>query len=316
MNVPSNAQIAEMHTHPVLVQAKWQVELDDAIRRNDDAGMWDVVARQDDQEKAQEAMATLVSRLAYRIDGRARFAEMFLLPVIEPAAGDVISNEKNWKAASFAIGEALDGWLPKKVTKTVFNGIRPFDWVGTWRPAVLRSHLNRTLPGNDQAKLTTITEAIDYPDSAPRLGFLCMVLTSQLGWPALPAPSTMADKRLRDVVGFALQHTQHSVPPLVLTPDRVQFAVVDGVCLWLTELDQANKILGWSATPIATSADVIKIALRLDSEKVPLTQFTLRKHQIGLRGVNDVLQVLASLAPVLDVPRDGKQPPRDLGKRH
>lgn len=306
MNAPNNAQTTGMHAHPVLVQANWQVELDEAIRRNDDAGMWNVVARQDDQEEAQEAMATLVSRLAYRVDGRARFAEMFLLPVIEPAGGDVIANERNWKAASFAIGEALDSWLPKKMTKTVFNGIRPFDWVGTWRPAVLRSHLHRTLPGNDQAKLTTITEVIDYPPEAPRLGFMCMVLTSQLGWPALPAPSTMADKRLRDVVGFALHHAQHAAAPTVLTPDRVQFAMVDGVCLWLTELDQTNKILGWSATPIANSADVIKIALRLDSEQVPLTQFTVRKHQIGLRGLNDVLQVLTSLAPVMDVPRDGQ----------
>ncbi len=316
MNVPINAQTTGMHTHPVLVKANWQVELDEAIRRNDDAGMWDVIARQEDQEEAQEAMATLVSRLAYRVDGRARFAEMFLLPIIEPAGGDVISNEMNWKAASFAIGEALDGWLPKKMTKTVFNGIRPFDWVGTWRPAVIRSHLQRTLPGNDQARLTTITEEIEYPDEAPRLGFLCMVLTSQLGWPALPAPSTMADKRLRDVVGFALHHTQHSALPIVLTPDRVQFAVVDGVCLWLTELDQANKILGWSATPIANSADVIKITLRLESEKVPMTQFTMRKHQIGLRGVNDVLQVLASLAPVMDLLRDGQPTARDPGKRH
>jgi hypothetical protein len=120
----------------------------------------------------------------------------------------------------------------------------------------------------------------------------------------------MADKRLRDVVGFALHHAQHAAAPTVLTPDRVQFAMVDGVCLWLTELDQTNKILGWSATPIANSADVIKIALRLDSEQVPLTQFTVRKHQIGLRGLNDVLQVLTSLAPVMDVPRDGQTAPR------
>jgi hypothetical protein len=61
-----------MHAHPVLVSAQWQVELDEAIRRNDDAGMWDVVARQADQEEAQGAMATLVSRLAFRVDNRPR----------------------------------------------------------------------------------------------------------------------------------------------------------------------------------------------------------------------------------------------------
>ena len=296
-----------MHTHPVLVSANWQVELDDAIRRNDDAGMWEVVERQPDQEEAQGAMATLVSRLAYRIDSRPRFSEMFLLPIIESANSQLIGNTDNWKAASFAVGEALDRWLPRQSLKTVFNGIRPFDWVGTWRPAVLRSHLYRTMPGNDQTKINTITEDIVYPDVAPRLGFLCMVLTSDRGWPALPAASTMADKRLKDVVGYALHHVEGAAAPIVLTPDRVQFAVTDGVCLWLTELDRTCKLLGWSATPVANSADVIKVTLRLDSEQVPLTQFTVRKHQIGLRGVDEIMQMLMSLAPVMDVARDMPQ---------
>jgi hypothetical protein len=304
MNPAQSTHTVGMHTHPVLVRENWQIELDEAIRRNDDAGMWEVVARQPDQEEAQEAMATLVSRLAYRIDSRPRFSEMFLLPMIEPAGANVIANEAAWKAASFAVGEALDSWLPKKTAKTVFNGIRPFDWVGTWRPAVLRSHLYRTMPGNDQASITTLSEDIACPDEAPRLGFLCMVLTSDRGWPTLPRANTLADKRLRDVVGFAFHDNAYSTPPTALTPDRVQFAMVDGVCLWLHELDRTCKVLGWSATPIAASADVVKVTLRLDSEQVPLTQFTLRKHQIGLRGVDEVLQMLASLAPVMDAARD------------
>jgi len=297
-----------MHSHPVLVSAQWQVELDEAIRRNDDAGMWEVVARQPDQEEAQEAMATLVSRLAFRVDNRPRFSEMFLMPVIAPAGSDLIGNEKNWKAASFAVSEALDRWLPSKAFKTVFNGIRPFDWVGTWRPAVLRSHLYRTMPGNAQTKITTVAEDIDYPPEAPRLGFVCMVLTSDRGWPSLPEASTMADKRLQDIVGYALHHVEHAAMPTILTPDRVQFSITDGVCRWLRELDQAVKVLGWTASPVASSADVIKVSLRLDSPTVGLTQFTLRKHQIGLRGVEDIMQILMDMAPVMDVARDGAAP--------
>lgn len=293
-----------MHTDPVLVHANWQVELDEAIRRNDDAGMWDVVARQADQEEAQGAMATLVSRLAYRISGRPRFSEIFLLPVIQQAGSDLIGNEANWKAASFAVGEALDRWMPAQTFKTVFNGIRPFDWVGTWRPAVLRSHLYRTMPGNDQTKVNTLTEEVLYPDEAPRLGFLCMVLSSDRSWPALPSSSTVADKRLKDVVSYALHHDEHASPPIVLTPDRVQFAMTDGVCLWLSELDRVCKVRGWSVTPISSTADVIKVTLRLDSQQVPLTQFTIRKHQIGLRGVDDIMHVLASLAPIMDNAHD------------
>ena len=52
MNTNTHSNNPGMHAHPVLVSAQWQVELDEAIRRNDDAGMWDVVARQPDQEEA------------------------------------------------------------------------------------------------------------------------------------------------------------------------------------------------------------------------------------------------------------------------
>ena len=315
MNTNHQSNIPGMHAHPVLVSAQWQVELDEAIRRNDDAGMWDVVARQADQEEAQEAMATLVSRLAFRVDNRPRFSEMFLMPVIAPAGSDLIGNATNWKSASFAVSEALDRWLPTKAFKTVFNGIRPFDWVGTWRPAVLRSHLYRTMPGNAQAKIATVAEDIDYPPEAPRLGFVCMVLTSDRGWPALPDPSTLSDKRLQDVVGYALHHVEDADMPTILTPDRVQFAITDGVCRWLSELDQSVKVLGWSVSPVASSADVIKVSLRLDSPTVSLTQFTLRKHQIGLRGVDEIMQMLMALAPVMDVPRDGALPAKRSAER-
>jgi len=187
--------------------------------------------------------------------------------------------------------------------------------VGTWRPAVLRSHLYRTMPGNAQAKITTVAEDIDYPPEAPRLGFVCMVLTSDRGWPALPDPSTMSDKRLQDVVGYALHHVEDADMPTILTPDRVQFSITDGVCRWLRELDQSVKVLGWSVSPVASSADVIKVSLRLDSQDVSLTQFTLRKHQIGLRGVDEIMQMLMALAPVMDVARDGGLPAKRSAKR-
>ncbi|MBX3610753.1 MAG: hypothetical protein KF871_12735 [Hydrogenophaga sp.] len=311
MHPTNSTRTSGIPSHPTPVREAWQAELDAAIRRHDEGGMWVLIARQVDQIAAQEAMATLVSRLAYRISGRTRFGEMFLQPVIAPAACEVIETDTAWKAVSFAVGDALDRWLPSKATKTVFHGIRPFDYVSAWSPAVLRSHLYRTVPGNDQGSVTTLIEKVTLPTEAPRLGFMCMVLTSEIGWPMLSS-NALADLRLREVVAFALQEAVGLPPPIVLAPGRVQFAIVDGVCRWLSELDRACKLHGWSATPIATSVDVVKVTLYLDSEQVPMTQFALRRHQIGLRGVNEVLQRLMSLAPFMDVERDASTPSRFL----
>jgi len=281
----------------------WQSELGDAISHNDDSRMWHIVSGHSDQEEAHEAMATMVSRLAYRVGDKVRFNEMFLLPLIQPGGADIIGNASLWNQSSHAISESLDVWLGRGMYKTVFNGVRPFDWVGTWRPNIIRSHLMRTVPGMHPEKITSVTEEIVCPDDAPRLGIICMVLTSERGWPRLPQASTLRDERLKKVVSHALSDRPAS-SPIVLPPDRVQFAVPDAVNLWLMSLHEAVGISGWSATPIAQTPDVIKITLRLRSDQVRWTQFTVRKHQIGLQGLNEILTVLASIATFVDAPND------------
>jgi hypothetical protein len=60
-------------------------------------------------------------------------------------------------------------------------------------------------------------------------------------------------------------------------------------------------------TPLAASPDVVKVTLALDSDSVRYTQFTLRKHQIGLEGVEAVLTMLHAMAPTIDAPMDMPQ---------
>jgi hypothetical protein len=63
-------------------------------------------------------------------------------------------------------------------------------------------------------------------------------------------------------------------------------------------------ITGWIALPLQASSDVVKITLALASEEVPFSQFTLRKHQLGMQGLDEVLAMLNALAPMLDQPMD------------
>ena len=290
---------------------QWLTNLNEAIQAGDDNGLWQLLAQHRDQVEAHHKLATQIARLAYLVGSKPRFSEMFLVPVIEAPTGRVVDDAAAWKHASYCVGEALDSWLPPKVRKTVFAGIRPYDWVGTWRPAILRSHLHSTVPGDLVKTATFLTETIDLPDDAPRLGFLCMVLTAERGWPQLPAADTLRDNRFKAVAGMALQPGEQAEAPTVLTPDRMQFAVADGLCLWLHMVHQAVPITGWSATPLEASPDVVKVTLALESESVRYTQFTLRKHQIGLEGVEAVLAMLHSMARTIDAPMD--MPP---GERH
>ncbi len=282
---------------------QWLTDLDQAIRLGDDEGLWHVLAQHTDQVEAHHRLATQVARLAYLVGGRPRFSELFLVPIIEPAGMRLLQAEEVWRQADICINEALQSWLPPKSRKTVFAGIQPYDWIGGWRPNILRCHLQSTIPGQ-QLTVTFLTETIDCPVEAPRLGFICMVVTSERGWPRVPDVDTLRDTRFKSVVSYALQGSPSSPQPTVLPPDRLQYAVADGLALWLHQLHLAVPITGWTAAPNSASPDVVKVTLALDSETVRVTQFTMRKHQIGLEGVGGVLTMLQSLAPTLDMPMD------------
>lgn len=312
MNEHHQTGLARQATLNAATAAQWQTELSQAISLDDDSSVWRLLDQHHDPVEAHHSLATQVARLAYRIADRTRFSELFLVPVIEPSHGAVLQNSELWRQADHCLGEALDAWLPPKTPKTVFAGVRPYDWIGTWRPAVLRSHLRSAVPGSAHPKLTFLTEHIDCPKEAPRLGFICMVLTSATGWPQLPEVNSLRDNRFKLVAGHAMRAHEHSMAPTVLTPDRVQYAVADGLCLWLHLLNEAVPLKGWSASPIASTPDVVRITLQLESTDVPWTQFTIRKHQIGLQGLDAVLQMLTALAPCLDSPMDLPLPARRL----
>ncbi len=284
--------------------SQWIADLLSALHAGDDHALWQLVDRHHDPAEAHRDLATIAARMAYRIGEKPRFSEVFLLPVIEQPGTAVINEPSLWHEADHCIGEALDAWLAPKTRKTVFRGVRPYDWIGTWRPAVLQCHLHSTIPGSGLEKLNFLTEKIDLPPEAPKLGFVCMVLTCDRGWPQLPPINTLRDNRFKSVVSFALQRGKGGAAPTVLTPDRVQCAVPDGICLWLLHLNEALPIKGWMALPLQASSDVVKITVTFDHDTVPQTQFTLRKHQLGPAGLAEVLAMLAALAPTIDRPMD------------
>lgn len=284
--------------------AQWLTDLNDAIQCGDDQGLWRLLEQHHDPVEAHHKLATQVARLAYLVGDRPRFSEIFLVPVIEAPGTNLFGDDGIWRQADHCISETLDIWMPPKTRKTVFAGIRPYDWIGTWRPGVLRFHLQSTVPGGQQKKVTFLTETIECPPDAPRLGFICMVLTGDRGWPQLPPADTLRDNRFKAVVQYALQQGEGAPSPTVLTPDRMQFALTDGLCLWLHMLNEAVPITGWTAAPLAASPDVVKLTLAFQDEQVPFTQFTLRKHQVGLEGVESVLAMLKEIAPMMDAPMD------------
>lgn len=168
---------------------------------------------------------------------------------------------------------------------------------------MLRSHLLATVPGQKLPTADFLTEVIDLPDDAPRLGFLALVATTHEGWLALPDLDAGQDARFKLVVSSVLQ-VEAERPVTTLTPERVQYAVTDGLCQWLQALHEFVPIEGWMVTLQPSTPDVVRVTLHLADDAVPFTQFTMRKHQLGAFGIAEVIEKLASLAEMMDRPMD------------
>jgi hypothetical protein len=258
-----------------------------------------------DQDEGNRQLLNRIARLIHRVKQRSCFSEFFLMPVLISGGSDVFENFTDWKQVYACVDDMLLAWVAPQTFTMIFHGLRSYDHLETWQPAIIRQHLLRATGSLGVNKISYTVEQIQLPPTAPRLGFVSMVLTSKYGWPVLPAERPVADQRLRQVISYALHNSAApEVPlPIVLLPDRLQHAVANGLALWLDRLHQVCPILAWSASPHAKSADVVLITLRLDSAP-QWSQFVIRKHHIGLDGLQKVLFQLQSLAPNLERPAD------------
>ena len=291
----------------------WIDRLDEAVSNTDEPAIWRLMDEQGSNESAHEALTSLVSRLAYAHHERTVFCELFMLPVVTMQGCHVIDNAQVWKGVRNQVREALGSWFNDDGRTTLFDDIAPMDWVTTWRPGVLRAHLERLIPGCGKVRSTFTTEQVSLPDEAPRLGFVVVGRSTHKGWRDLPSSNALMDKRLKEVIKYCLQiqastsSSHMEAAPIVLAPERIQFAITDGISLWLSKLNEAVGIEGWTVMPSLATRDVVKVTLKLRNKQVALTQFTLRLHQIGTQGLSDILSMLQQIAPMFDVPADMRE---------
>ncbi len=268
---------------------------------------------QSNNEDAKDTLAEKVSRMAYSHGGRSIYCELFMLPVIA-LDGTPLLPSSEWGDVNQAVNEAIEKWFSRDSKVVLFSGVTPYDWVSTWTPKVLRAHLMRLLPKAEKTeRIVFYSEDIALPTNAPRLGFITVACSTHRQWPSIPEADSGKDERLKSVIKLAIQIADKSQDPLsrppsvVCTPERVRFAVADGICNWLNHLHEHVGITGYTATPSERNMDVIKVTLALKSQDVPLTQFLIRQHQIGNQGVQDVLAILHYMAPVMDWAADMTQ---------
>jgi len=273
---------------------------DEAPQWSDDFGITLTPLEQDPLGGCETAVGmpdVSATRVAVRLGGSLRFSELFLVPIIGRTQGLPLCDPVRWTWIRQPLADALDGWIGIKPRRSVFARLYPYDWISSWSAEALRAHVLSTVPGCRPRTLTFLSDPLDLPADAPRLAFICMVLTATRGWPELPA---QGEARFRQVIALALQG-QEEQAPVVLSPGAPRHAVLDGLFCWLEELDQSVGITGWSVHLDPASADVVKVTLAFGRPASPV-QFVVRLHQVGPDGLRHLLSLLSDIAPMLEPP--------------
>lgn len=285
--------------------AAWLRHLILAVEQENQSEIWSLMDKHIGNEMAQQLLADEVSRASEPTTNGAEHTELYLVPVIAPNNSGVFISRETWEYANDSMKSLIGDWFGQDHRIKVLDRIFPMEWIAAWDPADLRRVLGLARPGTSGPLPVISHSPIGLPHSAPRLGFIAMTVTATGRWPSVP-PESRNDVRFADVARHTLCMASEAnglMPvelPAVLTPDRMQFAFTDGACLWVRVLHERIGILGWHVQPTEVKQDSVNILLQLAHNMVPVTYMTIRLHQIGAAGFQEVVAQLGMCAPNMD----------------
>jgi hypothetical protein len=285
----------------------WQSQLMDAYDSGDEHGIWAVLRTCPDEEGIYDTFAGIANRKTYQVDAQYHYSEMIWVPIL--LRGDQSSVLNDLKALPFELQKGMrdqmQSWMnlaedsQELQELKLFNSVVSYDWICTWSLQMMASHFSASIPGALRQQPVFAPIEMNVPTDAPQLGFLVSTLIRQQGWPVLPDGSVeqASDLHLREFISATLNMANGmdpEIPVQVLRPGRTHEALTQGVCHWLMALHDNRTILNWDA--LKADEDHIVVSLLLAHHDEPVA-FYLRLHQMGLKGVRQVLLALQGIVP-------------------
>lgn len=283
----------------------WVRRLALAVEKVDQTAIWGLMNQHLGNEMAQQLLADEVSRSTADTAKGLEVTELYLVPVVAPSNSGVFSSPEVWTYANSTLQGLISDWFGAGHRIKILDRVFPMEWVAAWDPADLRRVLALATQGSSGPLPVASHSQIPLPLAAPRLGFIAMTVSAVGRWPCTP-PESRNDVRFAEIARHTLCMASESTGltpthlPAVLTPDRMQYAFTDGVCLWVRMLHERIGIVGWHIQPTTVKQDSVNILVHLADEMLPVTYITLRLHQIGAAGFQDIVAQLWMCAPNLD----------------
>ncbi len=247
-----------------------------------------------------------------------RNSAMVMIPVLvfpEKVAGGEKSKVCLSRDTVGLVATAFAEWSPRPVRVVMSNDLLSYAEVVRYDPIHLRQVLNQLSPDEDlhapefsQEDIWSCVYKQLVPNDFPRLHFVCSAITRKNALPLIPSAMTHGSRpmfqKIEQALRFDLASTSDFDTALqVIVPDEGDQAIEAGVKAWLSVLHAKYRIGRWDAVP--QSGDRVDIYFELEESSQGGLVIPLRTYQVGIRGVERIIQFIGSLGTAIVNHSDG-----------
>lgn len=254
-----------------------------AIATGDGDMALQLAAAYPDQQLAWSQLAAACTRRVWLHQGRPLFGQLMAIPVIHedawPDSPPTIDS-----SGCEALTTTVNGCLQGACALLLFARLRNYADVCTWSPSVLGQHLRCV---HDRELLAPqYTHKRGLLAGSVQLSFIFAVVVSRREWPKPPVNSPEATAAVAAVIRESLiEKIRRPACLEVLAPEPVQEAIASGLCGWLAHVHTQNKIERWQVRGVTEPVDAVRVEVGFGESAFSWAEFSVRKHQVGLRGL-------------------------------
>jgi hypothetical protein len=272
----------------------------EAMNKKDEALLWEAAKNAKSQAQFFERLRNECGMTSFSTGSKMQHlvrhhSAMIMVPlVLAPESALLVGNPEAMKAINHQVVQWISEWFEYQSEITIFNSPVAYEEICVWSPLDMRAKLEQLSSISTSSTFSLPDASFNLPENAPRLAFVVAAVQRAAEFPTLPPVDALTDASFKGRLAGAIQvlaASKESVDVSVFVPDYASEALLAGLLFWVQRLHETVGIHRWDAVPAGKDVVILQLELGEDARKT--SPIVLRAHQLGIGGVQKVLDYVA-----------------------
>lgn len=272
----------------------------EAMNKKDEALLWEAAKHSKSQAHFFERLRNECGMTSFSTGSKMQHlvrhhSAMIMVPlVLAPESALLVGNPDAMKPINHQVVQWIAEWFDHQSEITIFSSPVAYEEICIWSPLDMRAKLEQLSSIRTASNFALPDASFNLPEHAPRLSFVVAAIQRAAEFPTLPPVDALTDASFQGRLAGAIQvlaASKASVDVSVLVPDYASEALLAGLLAWVQRLHEVVGIYRWDAVPAGKDVVILQLELGEDARKT--SPIVLRAHQLGIEGVQKVLDLVA-----------------------